>query len=219
VFCPVCKSEYRVGFTKCSDCGGDLLEHLPEAAPASSSDLALAWRGSDPSAFSAALAALQSAGIPSYQISDHNQLVWGFAIPRPQYQIVVRNSDLKVACELVAQFDERPALAHAKQIWKGRTASSDDVAEDTGETAIQASVSADAPDDILVDFNPKDATSEVWSGDGEQMAQTFKDCLREVGIGCVIAAAAGKQVIFVLPSSAARAKEIIREIVDQTPPE
>jgi hypothetical protein len=216
VFCSVCKSEYRAGFTKCSDCGSDLVEHSPEAAPADTSDLALAWRGSDPSAFSAALAALQSAGISSYQISDHNQLVWGFALPRPQYQIVVRKGDLHVANELVAPFGERPAFAHAKEIWKGPAGSGVDIAKEPTGQDLRG---ADAPDDIPADFDPKDATSEIWSGDDKQMAQTFKDCLREVGIGCVIAAAAGKRVISVLPSSAARAKEIIREIVEQTPPE
>jgi hypothetical protein len=28
MFCPVCKSEYREGFTKCSDCGVDLVKQL-----------------------------------------------------------------------------------------------------------------------------------------------------------------------------------------------
>lgn len=30
MFCPNCKAEYREGFTKCSDCGVDLVEKLPE---------------------------------------------------------------------------------------------------------------------------------------------------------------------------------------------
>ena len=29
-FCPECKYEYRDGFTKCSDCGADLVDKLPE---------------------------------------------------------------------------------------------------------------------------------------------------------------------------------------------
>ena len=29
-FCPKCKSEYRDGFTKCSDCGSDLIEIVNE---------------------------------------------------------------------------------------------------------------------------------------------------------------------------------------------
>lgn len=30
MFCPRCKAEYREGFTRCSDCGVDLVEKLPE---------------------------------------------------------------------------------------------------------------------------------------------------------------------------------------------
>src|SRR2546428_1386250 len=34
MFCPQCKAEYRVGFTRCSDCGVELVEHLPFEKPA-----------------------------------------------------------------------------------------------------------------------------------------------------------------------------------------
>ncbi len=30
MFCPQCKSEYRPGFTRCADCGVDLVDRLPE---------------------------------------------------------------------------------------------------------------------------------------------------------------------------------------------
>ncbi len=30
MFCPKCKTEYRPGFTRCADCGSDLVERLPE---------------------------------------------------------------------------------------------------------------------------------------------------------------------------------------------
>src|SRR5262245_29857016 len=29
MFCPQCKAEYRVGFTRCSDCDVELVDHLP----------------------------------------------------------------------------------------------------------------------------------------------------------------------------------------------
>jgi len=34
VFCPKCKSEYRPGFLRCSDCHIDLVDHLPIEKPA-----------------------------------------------------------------------------------------------------------------------------------------------------------------------------------------
>ncbi len=30
MFCPVCKSEYRDGFTKCTDCGVNLVQQLAD---------------------------------------------------------------------------------------------------------------------------------------------------------------------------------------------
>ncbi|MBN1365168.1 MAG: DUF2007 domain-containing protein [Syntrophaceae bacterium] len=39
MFCPKCKSEYREGFYKCSDCGTDLVYHLsPEVSDNSVSE-------------------------------------------------------------------------------------------------------------------------------------------------------------------------------------
>ena len=34
MFCPQCKAEYRVGFTRCSDCDVELVDHLPVEKPA-----------------------------------------------------------------------------------------------------------------------------------------------------------------------------------------
>jgi hypothetical protein len=219
MFCPVCKSEYRQGFTKCSDCGVDLVEHLPDDSGGSrSSDLAVAWRGSDPSAYSAALAALQDAEIPTQEIANHDQVAWGLAIPKPQYQILVRKMDLKAALEMVAPFGERAAWANARDIWKGRTQSKEGEGSSEMTDAI-GSADTLAPDDIASEINPKDATSEIWSGDDRKMAETFKVCLREVGINCVLTADGGRQRVLVLPAAESRAKEIIREIIEQTPPE
>ena len=33
MFCPKCKAEYRVGFTRCSDCHIDLVDQLPPEKP------------------------------------------------------------------------------------------------------------------------------------------------------------------------------------------
>ena len=38
MFCPKCKSEYREGFYKCSDCGADLVYQLPSETSDSFSD-------------------------------------------------------------------------------------------------------------------------------------------------------------------------------------
>jgi hypothetical protein len=75
------------------------------------------------------------------------------------------------------------------------------------------------PDDIVEDFDPEDATAEVWSGEDAEMAQVLNDCLSGVGIGCVQSHNGSHIRVLVLPATAARAKEIVREVVEGTPPE
>jgi hypothetical protein len=183
------------------------------------SDLAVAWRGTDPSAFSAALAAVQGAGIASYQISDHDQLVFELAIPRPQYRILVKKTDLQAARDLVAPFGERAGWANARDIWKGRNEFAQaELENQSGLSTDNPSLDGHAPDDIPAKLDPKSATSEVWSGE-DAMAQTLKVCLRENGIDCVLAARVDATRVLVAPNFEARAKEIIREVIEATPPE
>lgn len=52
MFCPVCKAEYRQGFTRCADCEVELVESAREAGrvetPPPDEYGALLWRGDDP---------------------------------------------------------------------------------------------------------------------------------------------------------------------------
>lgn len=217
MFCPVCKAEYRFGFTHCPDCDVDLVETLPSAqAP---TDPALAWRGSDPSSFSAALAALRGAGIPNYQLSDHDQLVWGLAIPRPRYGILVAGTDLQRALECVSGIEERPAFAlgetpdWAKEEDRATARSDSDRPEGPGEAP------QEVPDDIVPEFKAADANIEVWSGEERDMARMLEASLRENGIGCVATQTSARTAIRVLPDSEKRAREIVREVIEATPPE
>src|SRR5579862_3766907 len=70
MFCPNCNTEYRSGFTQCSDCGVDLVDHLPEDA--SSGDVGtqtdseghkLLWKGIGPGPCGQICKALDDAGI------------------------------------------------------------------------------------------------------------------------------------------------------------
>jgi hypothetical protein len=104
MFCPLCKAEYREGFTRCSDCETDLVASLDSSAsPARREGPSLAWRGDDPVAFGRVLAALQEARIPSYQIADHDQLAFEPAVPRPRYGIFVRKEDEARAGQVIRE--------------------------------------------------------------------------------------------------------------------
>jgi hypothetical protein len=218
MFCPQCKAEYRFGFTKCSDCGVDLVERLTDdSSSARWQGLALAWRGSDPSGFSAALAVLKDAGIACAEISDHNHFVWGLAIPRPRYEILVHRADLANALELVAPFTDRGLLADVRENPNEHTQpleTESAQAESSGVARLHRKLKHS-----IDGFEAEAANSLVWSGEDERMPQNIKASLIENGIACVIKKEGRAHRVLVIPADETRAKEIVREIVEQSPPQ
>jgi hypothetical protein len=98
--------EYREGFAKCSDCDVALVDKLDPSKQTAASKHdrpALAWRGDDPVVFSAVLAALGDEEIPNYEMSDHEQLPFEPANPRPQYAIFVRQEDVSRAKKAIQE--------------------------------------------------------------------------------------------------------------------
>jgi hypothetical protein len=61
MFCPLCQSEYRDGFTECSDCHVALVRSREEAQAAS----ARLWKGDRQRSLDKVLAALDAQHIPS----------------------------------------------------------------------------------------------------------------------------------------------------------
>jgi hypothetical protein len=99
MFCPKCGVEYRPGFKVCSDCGVDLVAtrpaHLRDSEDPRRHELPVAvWRGDDPVAFSAALAALEAAGIPSREFTMHDQFTQVLAIQPGELAILVQPADV-----------------------------------------------------------------------------------------------------------------------------
>jgi hypothetical protein len=61
MFCPLCKAEYRQGFSTCSDCRIPLVGTEDEARH---TDVDQLWKGDEHSQFDRVIAALNDAGIP-----------------------------------------------------------------------------------------------------------------------------------------------------------
>jgi len=66
---------------------------------------------------------------------------------------------------------------------------------------------------------PEDAAAEVWSGDQPELGEMIAASLQENQIHSRANNSAGKCALFVLPGDAARAREIVREIMEGAPPE
>lgn len=215
MFCPSCKAEYRQGFTRCSDCGVDLVTQLLAEVPTNAireedrDRPTLLWTGTSREAQSALCIGLEEANI-AYQ---HQEKDMGIipGLDQPVYAVVVKQRDLsgaQVVLEGVAQhFESADPEAEAGDGSVAQQTQADD--EDGDLTPV--------PDDIPSDFNPEDATEAIWSGADPEMAETVRVCLRENGIGCVVKQTDNQNAVLVMPQSETRAKEIVDEIVRGTP--
>lgn len=225
MFCPICKAEYRPGFTRCPDCDVDLIESLGSITSSAAAEdgpesPSLLWTGTDAAALSALSAALDAANITYHErdrspgtlpgMWDSVYAVFVHARDREKAQAVL--DDVRQHFEIDEPVDE-PVNEPVEDSGDAELPRESSALPDEGEGV------ESAPDDIAPDFSPEDATAEVWAGDDAEMAETVRVCLRENGIGCVVDESGGKRCVRVLPASAARAREIIREVVEGTPPE
>ncbi|MGA2510218.1 MAG: hypothetical protein ABSG27_08290 [Candidatus Acidiferrales bacterium] len=240
MFCPVCRSEYRSGFTKCADCGVDLVEHLPADELAADRDVQrdadgreLLWSGVPSGLYDAIRAALDSAGISHKDIdkefgllpnlAQSAQFVW--IDPRDRAAARSILAEVLAKPQAVEQQNEQFATDAAEVdpfgLNRGVHSRPSDMEDGKSEDELPESNAPDepTPDDIVEDFDPEDATAEVWSGEDAEMAQVLNDCLSGVGLGCVQSHNGSHIRVLVLPATAARAKEIVREVVEGTPPE
>jgi len=211
MFCPQCKSEYRPGFTLCSDCQTDLVENLPASPDApsanlSNEDLREVWVGKSQEECVVNCAELRAAGIP-YHVLQHE---------RQYFKDVDGNFRIGVLAEL---FDQAK-----KVIEQGHLDTSDDPdSEPDVELPPQDDKAPIDADDQHLDWKdeaPDGATVEVASENDREFAGMTVLALRENDIECRTAVLAdGSRKIFVTPRDESRAREIVRELQTETPPE
>lgn len=114
MYCPLCKTEYRDGFDKCSDC---LVPLVPTLEQAKSVDMVLLWNGTSQRRFNDIAGALQDAGIPAVSrsaVRTERSRPWWTYIPiiyaffrykemydQMTWEISVANSDYRKAQAIV----------------------------------------------------------------------------------------------------------------------
>jgi hypothetical protein len=210
MFCPNCGIEYRAGFTHCNDCDVDLVDDLPsEDEPAEGEageeGLELLWRGSQGGIFNEIALSLEEAGIRYNKERLDARL--NFSSGVAPLDIWVSAADLEAARKVLED-----TLARIAQPVGPAPAPADPPAADFEEW--------EEPPAIVEDPHPDDATAEVWSGEEEGMALFLKSCLATNGIGCCVERGEAKSfAVRVLPEDEARAKGIVRQVIDGVPPE
>jgi hypothetical protein len=211
MFCPQCKAEYRPGFTLCSDCQTDLVEDLPQSSDApkaklTGEDLREVWVGQSQETCIGHCIALRAAEIP-YHVLQHE---------RQYFKDVDGNFRIGVLPEF---FDQAEKIINGHDL----DASSDSDGESGSERPAQDDKPPLGADDERLDGKEEaldDATVEVASESDRELAGMIVLALRENDIESrAIIASDGSRKIFVTPQDESRAREIVRELQTETPPE
>lgn len=204
MFCPQCQAEYRPGFTRCSDCGLDLVSDLPDAdadpnTPNTDDDFREVWAGDNQDRCVFFCLALKEAGIAYHVDQNRNAVLnrdntgkFTISVPSESYDQAKKAIDDDVSDSDVAlpAQDDRPStdVDDEHRDWK--------------------------------DESPDDATVEVATETTRDAADLLLLALRENDIESRIAIQPdGSRKLFVTLQDAARSHEIVREVQSGDPPE
>jgi hypothetical protein len=171
--------------------------------------LEVLWRGGDPAKFTAIQAALRDESIPFWELQSHDH-AGGFLSSRPYYleavpgfEIRVRSSDWQRAKGALQWVESKETAPFAQD-----SVEFGEIGQPTRQPALP------------IDWDPKQATSEVWAGEDESAADYLASALRENGIPSRIPDTAEHRVrIYVRPEDLSRAKDIVRQITEGRIPE
>lgn len=107
-WCPICKTEYRSGFTHCADCGAELVENLPESIVSASlyQPAQPAFLMHCPTTFEAdaTVALLHSFDIPCFSQPDMSAEKAYTGVSMTGERIFVEQERLTEATEIVSGF-------------------------------------------------------------------------------------------------------------------
>jgi len=168
------------------------------------------WRGNDPAESTRVKEVLKNADIPFIEQDPKSS---SSIIPtEPGTEIWISEVDEDRARKLVDDLEgliDPDKLTPAEIESLGLPESNE---EDSDEEA-------SPQDDADENWHEDEPVAEVWTGDNESLADTLIACLREVGIGSRKGFDGGRYRLVVRPEHESRAKEVIREVVEATPPE
>jgi hypothetical protein len=245
MFCPVCKYEFRRGFTHCNTCDVELVDALPpeeetdHSPPPTAAQMdrpTLLWSGANGGVFAALTTALDEAQIPYNKEELDARLV--FTSQHSDLEVWVPAANFPQAQPILNAVLANPLHSEAAQ---NHYVDDDDEGgspEDVNELPDESAEGADDIRDEYVarELYPEDATAEIWSGDNETMADVLKSCLAEIGINCYVRTPHSEEdddavadthtnkpaapfAVRVLPEDETRAREIVREVTDAAPPQ
>jgi hypothetical protein len=218
MFCPLCKAEYRQGFTRCADCDVELVPSLPAgAAPVPRGDLVLVWKGTDPVFFGQLVHSLDGAGITcharKHRLHSPEEYFVGGGIGA-EFELRVFEHDASVARRILEAEFERQAAYTEAGVEELPVEEKDLISEVLPEPEGIPS------DEDILEWEAQGTGVEAWAGENSAHARFIRDALRENDIGYrTVSAQTGQEQILVRVDDLPRAREIIREVFEGNPPE
>jgi len=167
--------------------------------------LEILWRGSDPAKFTALQAALRDENIPFWQTQVYD-LASGFLSSRPYYLEATPGFEIRVHAADMERANGALSWVESKEGAFGIS----------GGPPSGESDRLDATQSLPRNWNSSEATSEVWAGEDESMAEYLASALRENGIPSHIPDEPGQRArLCVRAQDLIRAREIAREITQE----
>ena len=236
LYCPQCGTEYREGYSSCSDCHTLLVRERPklnrQISP-SLGDFRVIWRGLDQDGCVNVCYKLQDSGIP-YRVQDDTGSLGRQMRFHRRYEVFVTNADYERAKSGLELEDDPPEtfserewqqMEEPEEFEEPETPAGFELQEESESNQSDGEDSLpDTParrDAYFRDWYPEDATVKVWPQSDTASADDFswgiEMGLKENLIHCRVDGDGGDKAVFVLPEDEARAREIVREIIGGTP--
>jgi hypothetical protein len=212
MICPNCKCEYVKGVTQCSDCGVPLVDSLDSSGPDApeAPGIVAIWEGSDPGEREIVKDALKKAGIPVVDQELPGHLF--FPSMQPKGDIYISSADEMRAKKILLDLGH---LVDPEEMTEEDRRALELPASD-GPIGDEDSTEPADPSERWEDDSP---VAEVWDGLREDFADTLIACLQEVGIESRKFSEAERWHLLVRQEQESRAREIVREVVEASPPE
>jgi hypothetical protein len=254
MFCPVCKAEYRQGFTRCADCDVELVWELPAAAMVRAAQaepgdpegdpFCSFWTGDDPRVHAELCELLDKEKIPHKTVRREDHL-FSFS-SFPTFQMGIPFSMFERAEAVIKDaYGGEEAIEPASRLlpvdsehipgtrfgpdafgawggtegepWKGFTQLS--ISKEAADSQSSENAGLHGAERNLRQSDADEANTEVWSGDEPELAEFIGASLQTNEIPFRREARAGKQIVCVLREDEARARQIVREVVEGVQPE
>jgi hypothetical protein len=182
----------------------------PPAIPPDSGSAVPIWYCNDPAEYASAKEALQKANIPFVDQTSDRHLM--FPSLRPKMEIWVSSVDKDRAKKALIDFQglTDPEDLTDEEIESLALPEKEDTDQDESVSPVN---------DLTEDWDNDGPASEIWNGAAEYLADTLVACLRENSIPSHKLAEESRWRLVVRPEQEARAKEIVREVVEASPPQ